>query len=249
LAGLVSLVSLSALGIDIAPLLAGAGVVGIAIGLGAQTLVRDVVSGVFYLLADSFRVGEWVEFGEIRGTVEGISLRFLRIRHHRGAIYTVPFGEIKWLVNLSRDWAVMKLEFRVPFDTDLELITRIVEKVGRDLMVEPGFGVHIIKPLESLGVIRMEEFSMVLGVKCTTKPDEGRFVIRREAYHRIRDAFADHGIPFAHRNAKAEALTETNVSERSPQSRSDTSSADSHESASEHEIAFELGSAHRDHSP
>jgi moderate conductance mechanosensitive channel len=95
LVGIVSLVSLSALGIDIAPLLAGAGVVGIAIGLGAQTLVRDVVSGVFYLFADSFRIGEWVEFGEIRGRVEGISLRFLRLRHHRGAIYTVPFGEIK----------------------------------------------------------------------------------------------------------------------------------------------------------
>ncbi|MGB8841052.1 MAG: mechanosensitive ion channel domain-containing protein, partial [Aliidongia sp.] len=122
LIGLVGLISLSALGIDIAPLLAGAGVVGIAIGLGAQTLVRDIVSGVFYLLADSFRVGEYVEFGEIRGTVEGISLRFLRIRHHRGAVYTVPFGEIKWLVNLSRDWAIMKLEFRVPFETDLALI-------------------------------------------------------------------------------------------------------------------------------
>jgi small-conductance mechanosensitive channel len=249
LIGLVSLVCLSALGIDIAPLLAGAGVVGIAIGLGAQTLVRDVVSGVFYLLADSFRVGEWVEFGEIRGRVEGISLRFLRIRHHGGAIYTVPFGEIKWLVNLSRDWAVMKLEFRVPFETDIGLVKRIVEKIGMELMTEVELGLHIIKPLESLGVIRMEEFSMVLAVKCTTKPDEGRFLIRREAYHRIRDAFADHGIPFAHRNAKAEALTETNVPELSPKSRSDTSSADSHESAFEREIAFELGSPHRDHSP
>ena len=90
---------------------------------------------------------------------------------------------------------------------------------------------------------------MVLGVKCTTKPDEGRFVIRREAFHRIRDAFADHGIPFAHRNAKAEVLTEASVPELSPQSRSDTSSADSHESAFEHEIAFELRSPHHDHAP
>ena len=88
----------------------GAGVVGNRDpDLGAQTLVRDIVSGVFYLLADSFRVGEYVQFGEVRGTVEGNSLRFLRIRHHRGAVYTVPFGEIKWLVNHSRDWAVMKV--------------------------------------------------------------------------------------------------------------------------------------------
>jgi small-conductance mechanosensitive channel len=249
LVGVVSLVSLSALGVDIAPLLAGAGVVGIAIGLGAQTLVRDVVSGVFYLLADSFRVGEWIEFGDIQGRVEGISLRFLRIRHDRGAIYTVPFGEIKWLVNLSRDWAIMKLDFRVPFETDLGLINRIVEKVGVDLMAEPELGVHIIKPLESLGVIRMEEFSMVLGVKCTTKPDEGRFVIRRETHHRIRDAFAEHGILFAHRNAKAKVPAETDEPHWSPQSRPGTSSPNGHESAFEHEIAFELGSPHHDHSP
>jgi moderate conductance mechanosensitive channel len=249
LVGLVSLVSLSALGVDVAPLLAGAGVVGIALGLGAQTLVRDVVSGLFYLLADSFRVGEWVEFGDIHGRVEGISLRFLRIRHHRGAIYTVPFGEIKWLVNLSRDWAVLTLELRVPFETDIGLVKRIVEKIGMELMGEPGLGLHIIKPLESLGVIRMEEFGMVMGAKCTTKPNEGRFVIRREAFQRIRDAFAEHGIPLAQRNAKVEGPTETNVAERSPQCRSDASSPDGHESSFEHEIAFELRSPHHGQAP
>jgi small-conductance mechanosensitive channel len=152
---------LESLGINIRPLLAGAGVIGIAIGLGAQTLVRDIVSGVFYLLADSFRVGEYVQFGEIRGTVEGNSLRFLRIRHHRGAVYTVPFGEIKWLVNLSRDWAIVKLEFPLPFETDLALVTRIVDKIGAELMADPEKGIHVIKPLVSRGVIRAEEFNMV----------------------------------------------------------------------------------------
>ncbi|MBI3512566.1 MAG: mechanosensitive ion channel, partial [Proteobacteria bacterium] len=123
------LVALSALGIDIAPLLAGAGVAGIAIGFGAQTLVRDIVSGVFYLLADSFRVGEYVEFGNIRGTVEGISLRFLRLRHHRGPVHTIPFGEIRWLTNHSRDWVIVKLDLRVPFDTDVELARRLIKKI------------------------------------------------------------------------------------------------------------------------
>ena len=213
---LAGLTVLSALGINIGPLLAGAGVIGIAIGLGAQTLVRDIVSGVFYLLADSFRVGEYVQFGEIRGTVEGNSLRFLRIRHHRGAVYTVPFGEIKWLVNHSRDWAIVKLEFRVPFETDLALVTRIVDKVGAELMADPEIGIHIIQPLESRGVIRTEEFNMVLSVRCMTKANEGRFDIRREAYHRIRDAFDEYGIPFPHRNVKVEVQGEPGESANTP---------------------------------
>jgi small-conductance mechanosensitive channel len=196
------------LGVDIAPLLAGAGVVGIALGLGAQTLVRDIVSGVFYLLADSVRIGEQVEFGQICGTVEGISLRFLRIRHHRGAVYTVPFGEIKWLVNLSRDWARMEFEFRVPIETDLALVAKIVEEIGAHLMTDPELGIHMIEPLESRGMIRMEEFHMVLSVRCMTKPNDGRFDIRREAYRRIRRAFDKHGICLAHRNTKPEALVE-----------------------------------------
>jgi small-conductance mechanosensitive channel len=161
-----------------------------------------VVSGVFYLLADSFRVGEYISFGEIRGRVEGISLRFLRIRHHHGAIFTVPFGEIKWLVNLSRDWAVMKIEFRVPFETDLVLVGKIIAKIGSELMADPEHGVHIIEPLESMGVVRMEESNMVLNARCMTKPNDGRFGIRREAFHRIRDAFNAHGIRLSHQNPK-----------------------------------------------
>jgi small-conductance mechanosensitive channel len=202
--GFLGLTALSALGINIGPLLAGAGVVGVAIGLGAQTLVRDVVSGVFYLVADSFRVGEYVGFGEIRGTVEGISLRFLRIRHDHGAIFTVPFGEIKWLVNLSRDWAVMTIEFRVPFETDLVLVAKIIAKIGSELMADPEHGIHMIGPLESLGVVRMEESSMVLNARCMTKPNNGRFRIRREAYHRIHDAFRAHGIRLSHQNPNVE---------------------------------------------
>ena len=216
LVGLAALTMLASLGINIGPLLAGAGVIGIAIGLGAQTLVRDVVSGIFYLLADSFRVGEYVQFGEVRGTVEGNSLRFLRIRHHRGAVYTVPFGEIKWLVNHSRDWAIMKLEFRLPFETDLALVTRIVDKIGAELTADPEIGIHIIEPLQSRGVIRTEEFNMVLGVKCMTKANKSRFDIRREAYHRIRDAFDEHGIAFARRDVKVEVRGEPGEAAKTP---------------------------------
>jgi small-conductance mechanosensitive channel len=167
------LISLSSLGIDIAPLLAGAGVFGVAIGFGTQTLVRDIVSGIFYLLEDAFRVGEYVEFGQIRGTVESISLRFLRLRHHRGAVHTIPFGEIRWLTNQSRDWQIMKLEFRVPFDTDVKLLKNLVKRIGEELMQDAEFGPWLLEPVKSRGVIRMEEFCMVTGSSSRRGPETG----------------------------------------------------------------------------
>lgn len=199
LSAMVGMIVLSALGVDIGPLLAGAGVIGIAIGFGAQALVRDIVSGIFFLVDDAFRVGEYIEIGELRGTVEGISLRSLRLRHHRGAIHTIPFGEMKSLTNYSRDWAIVKLEFRVPFDTDLKLVKKIVKQIGQELLQDPEIGPNIIEPLKSQGVRRMEEYNMVVGVKFTSKPGE-QFIMRREAYHRIRDAFDKHGINFASRD-------------------------------------------------
>jgi small-conductance mechanosensitive channel len=201
-----TLISLSSLGINIAPLLAGAGVVGIAIGFGAQTVVRDIVSGIFYLLEDAFRIGEYVEFGQIRGTVEGISLRFLRLRHHRGAVHTIPFGEIRWLTNQSRDWQIMKLEFRVPFDTDVGLVKKLVRDVGEEMSRDVELGPWLLEPVKSRGVIRMEEFCMVIGVKFTARPGDGLFLLRREAYHRILGAFAANSIRFADRHVKVEVL-------------------------------------------
>ena len=104
---------LDALGIQIGPLLAGAGVVGIAIGFGAQTLVKDIISGVFYLLDDAFRVGEYIQAGSHKGTVESFSLRSVKLRHHRGPISTVPFGELGAVQNISRDWVIDKITIGV----------------------------------------------------------------------------------------------------------------------------------------
>ena len=201
-----ALISLSSFGIDIAPLLAGAGVIGVAIGFGTQSLVRDIVSGIFYLLEDAFRVGEYVEFGQIRGTVESISLRFLRLRHHRGAVHTIPFGEIRWLTNQSRDWQTMKLEFRVPFDTDVKLFKSLVKRIGEELLQNAELGPWLLEPLKSRGVIRMEEFCMAIGVKFTVRPGDGQFMVRREAYHRILEAFAANGICFSDRHVKVEMI-------------------------------------------
>ena len=111
--------TLSAMGVAIGPLLAGASVIGVAIGFGAQTLVKDVLSGVFYLLDDAFRVGEYIQSGDYKGTVEGFTLRSIRLRHHRGPVYTVPFGSLGAIENLSRDWVLEKIVIAVDFDTDL----------------------------------------------------------------------------------------------------------------------------------
>ena len=196
---IVGLILLSSLGVDIGPLLAGAGVVGLAIGFGAQALVRDIVSGVFFLIDDAFRLGEYMQIGDQFGTVEGISLRSLKLRHHRGQVHTIPFGEVRSMTNYSRDWVIVKLEFRVPFDTDLRLVKKLVKRIGQELMDDPILGQSFIEPLKSQGVRRWEEFNMVVGVKFMSKPGQ-QFLIRREAYQRVRDTFEEHGIHFARRD-------------------------------------------------
>ncbi|MEL6241165.1 MAG: mechanosensitive ion channel family protein [Pseudomonadota bacterium] len=194
---------LSASGVNIAPILAGAGIVGIAIGFGTQSLVRDIVAGIFFLIDDAFRLGEYIEVGDLMGTVEGISIRSMRIRHHRGKVHTIPYGELKSLTNHSRDWVIMKLEFRVPFDTDLQLVKKLVKKVGAELQANEHYGASILSTLKSQGVRRMEEFNMVVGVKFMTKPGE-QWLVRRDAYQKVRDAFEANGIRMAERNVKVE---------------------------------------------
>ena len=190
---IVVMIALSSLGIEIGPLLAGAGVVGIAIGLGAQSTIADILAGVFFLLEDAFHMGDYVEVGQLRGTVEGISLRSLKLRHHRGAVHTLPFGQIKALTNYSRDWALMRLEFRVPPETDMGLVKKLVKEVAKELSADPEMGPSFIEPLKSQGVRRVEDDAVIIGIKFITKPNE-QFVIRREAYHRLIRAFQEHGI-------------------------------------------------------
>lgn len=192
---------LHALGVAITPLLAGAGVVGIAIGFGAQKLVQDILSGVFFLIDDAFRKGEYIELEDLRGTVEKISLRSMQLRHHLGAVQTIPYGEIKTVKNLSRDWITMKLELRLPYDTDIEKVRKIIKKVGQSMLQDEEMGPSFILPLKSQGVMRMEESALIVRMKFTTKPGE-QWVIRREAYRQVRDALTEQGIFFAHREVR-----------------------------------------------
>ncbi|WP_207761890.1 mechanosensitive ion channel family protein [Arboricoccus pini] len=193
LTAIVLMIVLSSLGIEIGPLLAGAGVVGIAIGLGAQQTIADILAGVFFLFEDSFRMGDYVEVGNIRGTVEGISLRSLKLRHQRGMLHTLPFGQIKSLTNYMRDWSLMRLEFRLPVGTDLDLVRRLVKRVGEELAADPEMGPDFIQPPKSQGVRNIEGNVLVVGVKYITRPGR-QFVIRRQAYQRILAAFEANGI-------------------------------------------------------
>lgn len=217
------MVVLSSMGLDIGPLIAGAGVVGIAVGFGAQALVRDIISGIFFLIDDAFRVGEYVEFGEIRGQVEQISIRSMRLRHHRGAIHTVPFGELRSITNYNRDWAIYKQEFRLPYDTDVDKVRKIIKKVGLRLLEDPELGPKFIQPLKSQGVFRIEEGALILRTKFTCKPRE-QFMIRKAVFQEVKNDLYAAGIELAQRRvqiewpdwAKGEGETETMNADASP---------------------------------
>ena len=189
---------LAALGVNIGPLLAGAGVVGLAVGFGSQALVRDIISGAFYLMDDAFRLGEYIDVGDAKGVVEKIGVRSMQLRHHRGSLNIVPYGGIRRLNNQSRDWVIEKLEFRLTYDTDIVKVRKILRRIGQELLQDPEIGPQLLQPLKSQGVTAMEDSAMVVRAKFMAKP-ESQFLIRREAYQRIKQAFDEAGIKFAHR--------------------------------------------------
>ncbi|MEM8728710.1 MAG: mechanosensitive ion channel domain-containing protein [Pseudomonadota bacterium] len=205
--------ALSSLGVNVGPLVAGAGVIGLAIGFGAQTLVKDVVSGVFFLIDDAFRRGEYIDLGAAKGTVERISVRSLQLRHHLGAVHTIPFGDIATLTNYSRDWVIMKLPLRLTFDTDPQEVKKIVKRIGAEFMEDELVGEGLLEPPKSQGVIQMEDSAMILRVKFKATPGK-QFTIRRELLHRIRAAFEEAGIRFANREVTVRVNEDATPAER-----------------------------------
>jgi small-conductance mechanosensitive channel len=191
-----ALMVLSSLGVEIGPLIAGAGVVGVAVGFGAQTVVKDVISGVFYLLDDAFRIGEYIQSGSYKGTVESFSLRSVKLRHHRGPLYTVPFGELGAVQNMSRDWVIDKMQIGVTYDSDLDKAKKLIKQIGKDLAADPEFGPKIIEPLKMQGVEQFGDYAIQIRMKMMTKPGE-QFPIRRKAFAMIKKAFDANGINFA----------------------------------------------------
>ncbi|WP_305511377.1 mechanosensitive ion channel family protein [Shimia thalassica] len=194
----ITLIILMEIGVNVSPLFAGAGVVGLAIGFGAQTLVRDVFSGAFFLFDDAFRKGEYIDIGGVKGTVEKISVRSFQLRHHLGPLHTVPFGEIQHLTNYSRDWVIMKLPLRVTYDTDVERVRKMIKNLGIELLDDPVIGDNFIQPLKSQGVIEMQDSAMIIRVKFMTKPGD-QWLVRKKVFQEIRSLFEREGIRFAHR--------------------------------------------------
>jgi small-conductance mechanosensitive channel len=197
---MVTLIVLSRIGVDIGPLIAGAGVIGLAIGFGAQTLVRDIISGVFFLVDDAFRVGDYVDTGVAKGMVEQISLRSFKLRNPRGMVTTIPFGDVGSVTNFSRDYIITKLDIRLRYDTDLEMVRKIIKKkVYMKIMENEELAPKLLDKIKSQGVRQMEDSAMIVRVKYKTPPGE-QFVIRKEVYRLMQEAFKEHGIEFAHRN-------------------------------------------------
>lgn len=192
---------LSEFGINVWPLVAGAGVVGLAIGFGAQTLVKDILSGAFFLIDDAFRKGEYIDVGSAKGVVEKISIRSIQLRHHNGPLNTVPFGEIRQMTNFSRDWVVMKFTLRLTYDTNAEKVRKLIKKLGEELLADPELGPKFLEPLKSQGVIEMEESAMIMRVKFMTKPGD-QWGLRRVVLARLRDLFEENKIRFADRSVR-----------------------------------------------
>jgi moderate conductance mechanosensitive channel len=191
-----AMMALAAVGVQIGPLIAGAGVVGVAIGFGSQTLVRDIIAGMFYLLDDAFRVGEYIQSGNYKGTVESFSIRSVKLRHQRGALYTVPFGLLGAIQNLSRDWVIDKTTVGITYDSDIALARKLIKQIGQELQKVPEFAPLILQPLKMQGVDAFGDYAVQLRMKMMTLPGE-QFVIRRQALEMIKKAFDANGIKFA----------------------------------------------------
>ena len=188
--------SLWALGIEITPVLAGAGVVGLAIGFGAQALVRDVIAGIFYLAEDAFRIGEYIEAGgNTKGAVERITLRTVALRHHNGPLHFVPYGALGSVRNTSRDWVIDKFNLPLPIDVDSEKVRKLIKKVGEEMMVDPEVGRLMMEPLKGK-LYRVDPGVKIFRCKFRTAPGR-QFDVRAQAYKRIEAALNRMGVGFA----------------------------------------------------
>ncbi len=191
-----SLAVLSMLGVNITPLVAGASILGLAISFGSQTLVRDIITGVFYLAEDAFRVGEYIDCGKAKGTVESFALRSVRLRHQSGMLHTIPFGQLGQVTNFSRDWSTIKINMRFARDTDLEALRKATKKISQQLIDETDYAADFTSPLKMQGVSEILDDALVITFKFTViprRPSE----IQREAVRRLLTQLPAKGIRFA----------------------------------------------------
>jgi moderate conductance mechanosensitive channel len=190
---------LSHIGINIAPLLAGAGVVGLAVGFGAQTLVRDVITGAFILMEDSISVGDWVEAGGYAGTVEHLTIRTLTLRDLTGAVFVIPFGEVTTVKNSNRDYGFALVDAGVAYREDYGEVVQALQDVATELQQDETWGPDIIGDLELFGLNNLGDSAVEVRVRLKTRPMR-QFSVRRAFLERMKRVFDERGIeiPFPH---------------------------------------------------
>jgi small conductance mechanosensitive channel len=189
----VALVVLSEIGINIAPLLAGAGVVGLAVGFGAQTLVKDVITGFFILAEDTIALGDVIDLDGKSGVVEAMTIRTIRLRDVAGAVYTIPFSAVNVIKNLTKNFAYAVFDITLTYRSDLTRVTALLEKIGGDLRQDAAYRTDIRGPLEIMGVDSLRDVGAVLRARMMTAPG-AQWRVSRAFYARLLTEFAAQGI-------------------------------------------------------
>ncbi len=200
LVAIIGTMVLSELGVNIAPIIASAGIVGVALGFGAQSLVKDFLSGIFMIFEDQYGVGDVVDLGDAVGTVEAVSLRVTRLRSLDGTVWYVPNGEVLRVGNLSQNWSRAVIDVGVAYNTDLTLAKQVLAEVGRSMWEDEDYRHLLIEEPEVTGVEMLAADSINLRIMVKTVPLEN-WAVARELRQRIKSRFDHEGIeiPFAQR--------------------------------------------------
>jgi small conductance mechanosensitive channel len=187
-------------GISIGPILASIGVLGLAVGFGAQTLVKDVITGVFILLEDAVSVGDVVTIGGTGGLVEAINLRTIRLRDLSGVVHTIPYSTVGAFANLTKEFSYYLVECGVAYREDVDEVFGVLREIGAGMQSDPEFGPSILEPIEILGLDRFADSAVVLRARLKTRAAR-QWAVGREFNRRMKRAFDERGIeiPFPHR--------------------------------------------------
>jgi small conductance mechanosensitive channel len=198
--GIATLMALEQLGVNIAPVLTGAGIVGLAVGFGAQTLVRDIISGFFLILEDQVRVGDTAAINGTGGLVEAINLRTIVLRDAEGTVHVFPNGAIQTLANRSKDFSYYVIDLDLSYREDPERAATVLRRIGEEMRADPAFAPWILEPVEILGVDAFKDWSIVLKLRIKTMPQK-QWDVGREFRKRIRKRFEQENIeiPFPER--------------------------------------------------
>ncbi|HTX49687.1 MAG TPA: mechanosensitive ion channel family protein [Caulobacteraceae bacterium] len=203
LAIFIGLTVLSELGVKIAPLLAGAGVVGVALGFGAQTLVKDFITGLFLILEDIVSVGDNVKIGEFGGLVETMTLRTIRLRDFDGVLHVFPYSEAQVIHNRTKSFSYAVFEPRISYVADIEQATGVMRKVGEQLRADPSLANLILEPLEVVGVDQFTDVGLVVKARIKTRPGD-QWKVQREYNRRLKLAFDAAHVEIGYPNVQAD---------------------------------------------